>query len=261
MLEAPLAALLLAVPAATEPPIGKWISDWGDNQCSLVRMADDSSALAIQITPGTAYASVTGLSPALAAFQPGSGESVALLLRPGGERINGQAMPTERKFGRGLSLQLDHSVLDKIAAASSVEFSYQGKTLFQAQLPNMGQAVKALRACEATLLKDWGIDPSERAALQRIPEPIGSTASWVRNDDYPVEALRAGASGTVVARVDVAADGKVDRCTVVAGDRVSPLDRKTCQVVEERGRFTPAIGPQGQAVAAPYVVKITWRVG
>lgn len=68
-----------------------------------------------------------------------------------------------------------------------------------------------------------------------VPRPLSAPPP-----DYPTAALRAGASGDVVLRIEVGADGRPDSVTVVDSSRNRALDRAALRAV--RGwRFQPAM--------------------
>ncbi|HET9427014.1 MAG TPA: TonB family protein [Allosphingosinicella sp.] len=82
----------------------------------------------------------------------------------------------------------------------------------------------------------------------------GSEARLVRgrivHADYPRAAVRARAEGTVVARLNVGADGRVASCTVTRSSGSPDLDSTTCRLIQQRFRFTPARDNQGRAIAS-----------
>lgn len=73
--------------------------------------------------------------------------------------------------------------------------------------------------------------------------------------DYPRAALRAGAAGDVVLRIDVGADGRATAVNVERGSRHRSLDRAAVQAVR-RWRFQPAMR---DGVAVPGTVRQTIR--
>jgi periplasmic protein TonB len=66
--------------------------------------------------------------------------------------------------------------------------------------------------------------------------------------DYPADANRAGATGSVTAHFDVGADGRVSGCVVARSSGNAALDRATCRLIEQRFRYQPARNPAGDAV-------------
>lgn len=73
--------------------------------------------------------------------------------------------------------------------------------------------------------------------------------------DYPSAALRAGASGDVVLRIEVRADGRAGEVSVVSGSSNRALDRAAVRAVR-RWRFEPALR---DGVAVPGTVQQTIR--
>ncbi|WP_202844633.1 energy transducer TonB [Luteimonas saliphila] len=68
-----------------------------------------------------------------------------------------------------------------------------------------------------------------------MPRPLSAPPP-----DYPSSALRAGASGDVVLRIEVGADGRPGSVTVVGSSRYRELDRAAIRAVR-RWRFQPAM--------------------
>lgn len=73
--------------------------------------------------------------------------------------------------------------------------------------------------------------------------------------DFPTAALRAGASGDVMLRIEVGVDGRPVEVSVVSGSRNRALDRAAVRAVR-RWRFEPAMR---DGVAVPGVVQQTIR--
>jgi protein TonB len=77
-------------------------------------------------------------------------------------------------------------------------------------------------------------------------------ATWIgggiSNSDYPVEAKRAGLQGVVDVRVIVMTDGHVRNCTIDHSSGSAMLDRLTCELVEQRLLFSPALDASGRPV-------------
>lgn len=71
----------------------------------------------------------------------------------------------------------------------------------------------------------------------------------ISNRDYPRDALRAGASGTVRTRFTVGTDGRVSRCAVTGSSGNADLDEITCRLIVKRFRFRPARDSSGRAIA------------
>jgi TonB family protein len=83
----------------------------------------------------------------------------------------------------------------------------------------------------------------------------------ITNADYPAAAIRAGEQGDVRVRLDVAPEGRVTGCTILASSRSAILDSSTCRILRARARFTPARDAAGKAVADRLETTIAWRMG
>jgi TonB family protein len=90
-----------------------------------------------------------------------------------------------------------------------------------------------------------------QAAAPKGPTPSNNPGTWIGADDYPKDALAAGAEGAVAFDVTVGADGVPTGCTVTTGSGSAALDEATCRLVS-----TPDAG--GKAEAGHYRNKIRW---
>jgi len=89
--------------------------------------------------------------------------------------------------------------------------------------------------------------------------PIGEQ-TWIRADDYPAPALRAGEQGDVSIRLDVDRSGAVAGCTVTRSSGSALLDRTTCDLLSARGRFEPARDRRGRTIASTWSSRIRWQM-
>lgn len=86
----------------------------------------------------------------------------------------------------------------------------------------------------------------------------GNPGQFFGDDNYPSEAIRAGAQGRVVAKLTVGADGRVAACTVTTSSGNSSLDDTTCRIARSRVRFTPAKDENGQPTSSSYTLPVRW---
>jgi TonB family protein len=84
--------------------------------------------------------------------------------------------------------------------------------------------------------------------------------SWFSPSNYPTEALKKGIEGSVSFEVDVDPEGKPTACRVRVSSGYQLLDQATCDIVESKGRFIPATGPDGRPVAGHYGNRAIWRM-
>lgn len=97
-------------------------------------------------------------------------------------------------------------------------------------------------------------------AADKSAAPTGDAAAWFTTDDYPAEALRAGAEGMVAIKYDIDATGKVSFCTVTQTSGSAALDETSCRLIKERGRFTPALDKKGKPMASQGTRRVNWQL-
>jgi TonB family protein len=102
--------------------------------------------------------------------------------------------------------------------------------------------------------------PPAGATRAETVSPATNPGSWVTPDDYPARALRDEREGIVGFRLAVGIDGLPSQCDITAPSGDAELDDKTCQLLMERARFTPARDESGQKVASSYTNRIRWQI-
>jgi TonB family protein len=264
---APLAATFLSVsaqpaPAAlSPPPAGRWIADFGDVRCSLVRQAGDGSFAAVTLVPGTGVVDLrlNGKGWDSATVRPG--EDVEVELAPGGMKVSRPAREIPLTSGEAVALTgVEKAFLDALAASSAIRLNARGQRLLEVRLSGAAKAVATIRQCEEAMMKEWGADSAAQAALQRRAVAKGTLTAIVQDSDYPVSAMRAGNQGTVTVMLTVAKEGRVRMCTVVGSSGHADLDSTACRILRTRATFEPAIGADGAAAEDYVVTSITWLV-
>jgi TonB family protein len=83
-------------------------------------------------------------------------------------------------------------------------------------------------------------------------------ASYLSDDDYPVEAIRAREEGTVSFRLEVGADGSVTGCSITESSGSATLDATTCALLSSRARFRPARDAAGLPVPDSVSARTRW---
>ena len=99
--------------------------------------------------------------------------------------------------------------------------------------------------------------PAQQSVAATPPMPTAS--SGLTDMDYPKEALRLKQEGLSVVRVQVAANGKVEACTVQQSSGSPSLDDATCKLFGSI-RFKPGRDAQGNAVKAETSLRMNWRL-
>ena len=87
----------------------------------------------------------------------------------------------------------------------------------------------------------------------------GDPSLWVTTDDYPSDALNAGAQGTTKVKWEINTAGRVENCVVVASSGNSSLDRAACSNITRRGRYTPAQDQAGNPIRSSSGRNVVWR--
>lgn len=128
-------------------------------------------------------------------------------------------------------------------------------------LPIGGSAgvVKAVDDCENGLLAEWKIDRAEA----NVPINLSVDArqrGWLTltPDDYPAEAVRAAQQGSVGMVWKAESSGRVTECRVVESSGVASLDKKSCEIMLQRARVEPFVGPDGKQAVAWKRTTINW---
>lgn len=125
----------------------------------------------------------------------------------------------------------------------------------------LSQALAALDVCTADLVKTWGLDPAQQAALRQRPTPIGSPNDWVKSADYPTAALAGGKSANIGFRLMVDASGKPTSCKIQKATNSPEFIEHTCRVLMKWAKFTPALDAQGSPSQSYYVNTVSWLAG
>ena len=120
--------------------------------------------------------------------------------------------------------------------------------------------LEKIEECQAARLQAAGIDPSIAKTISRWPSFAAPPMSLFTGDDYPTDAMSNGAEGRVDAKLDVRADGVVSGCSIARSSGNASLDAKTCAILLERARVSPALDKDGKPVAAPVITSVAWRL-
>jgi hypothetical protein len=94
---------------------------------------------------------------------------------------------------------------------------------------------------------------------QPLATPIGCITGWATNADYPRKALKRQTPGWTIMRLQVSDTGAPVACTNLVPGGDAPLDARTCALVLQRARFTPATDGSGKPVAGTFIVCVVWQ--
>jgi TonB family protein len=247
---------------AAPPPVGRWLVDWGQNQCSLIREAGGvpGAGIALQLVPGTDTFDIVVVDESWKAFPIKNGDEVTVHLDTGtpvsakARRLRG----TERLAI--VTTSIDREFIDSYAKAGSITIKAKNKTIAHMPLPGAGRAVEALHACERDILKEWKVDTAAHASLQSRAKGKKTLVSYVSDDDYPPKAMANNEQGTSVIRLTIEPDGKPSACGIVSSSGSRELDLYSCAIFVRRAQYEPAIGANGSAVRSVLITRLTWRL-
>lgn len=97
--------------------------------------------------------------------------------------------------------------------------------------------------------------------IERAASAKGDVRALITADDYPSSAVRNEETGSLRAKLMIAANGRVADCSIVQSSGSQALDNATCKILRSRARFTPALDSNGLPTAGSYVTPtITWQL-
>lgn len=245
--------------AAQTSPAGRWQVDWGDQYCSLIRHPiSDQPIFAIRTTPGSGLWQLRLVRRQWPRGLFVNPNDLTVRLHPGGTPLQTAATYTE-DTSAGIALvidQLGREFPESFASSERVTLERDAQVVAEVALRSTRAARDALRRCEEDVMREWGIDPTLSARLGSWPRV--DLRAILSDSDYPAEALRANMRGRAVVRITIGVDGKASGCVVVASSGHSLLDQRTCQILVERVRTSPAIDTSGTPVSVPLIVPVRW---
>lgn len=172
-----------------------------------------------------------------------------------------QVYSTENRSYRLAATVTDPAFVKALAGASTISISHKEFGNFDAQVRVSELAVAALRSCEDSRLRMWGIDPAILAGLQSRPVPTTILADLFTSFDYPHVGVTNNLNADIIAKLEVAEDGSVRSCTSLGSKKHPQFGDAICKGLKERAHFQPARDANGRPVAAPYVTWAAFRMG
>jgi len=144
-----------------------------------------------------------------------------------------------------------------LAAIDEIEFAapVMGTLVFQTR--TLANAMVEMRKCGEDMIRGWGFDPAEQAALSRQVEPIGATYKWLRFEDFKDLPPAPGQLDHLVLRINVDTAGKPTACHVARSYSDPAVAARSCPAVMQRARFTPALDAAGKPVASFWMQRAT----
>ncbi len=157
---------------------------------------------------------------------------------------------------RVTKMSITSADFEAITAAETVSIAIGSSSPVSLAMRAGPKAALALKSCNDDFLREWNIDPSEKDRVVKPATPQ-MPAFWISDNDYPAAAK--GAQGVVFAVFKVDTNGRVADCRPVTSSGSPILDQTTCQVIQERARYNPALDKEGKPVPVHKSVTFAWR--
>jgi len=246
----------LAYAAPSRSDLQGWKVERGQYQCSLIRTKGAKFELEVSDSLGTATLFAYRFVPGDFRERPAQIE-----LEPGGNRI-ASGLSAEWIYGGLVVFNVPTKALEGFSSSTGLVVSVDGKKKFDFRFDPPGDAVRALDACHASLLRSWGVDPALLSTLSRQPAPIGSDHPWISKKELDevatdVMALLHGGGSAILTYV-VQPDGRIADCRVVVSSGLPSLDNFACQSFSINAHFDPALGADGQPVPVRVADIVHW---
>lgn len=150
-----------------------------------------------------------------------------------------------------------HISASALAAIDSLTIKL-GANSTRLQLGSMAPPMAGLTGCINDMIAEWGFDPRQQASLTRRATPLTSPGDWLNTGDFPVKLRGRGESGVTRFRLDIDETGAVTGCHIATAAGDPAFARATCDGIQKRARFSPALDAQGQPVRSFYVNGVRW---
>ncbi len=149
-----------------------------------------------------------------------------------------------------VSGEIDYSVI------FDLKYGVRGEPEFPTLRATMKRG-DSVQSVELTELEHFGgLDPNLHIELKQEAIPLQPLQPLV---EYPDVARRAQVEGNVVVQALISADGKVVRVRVLHSSTYKVLD-EAAQVAVKKGKFSPAIAPDGSKTESWLAIPITFRM-
>ena len=103
--------------------------------------------------------------------------------------------------------------------------------------------------------------PAARPAFDPVSaRPRNDPANWVTEADYRSSWINREMAGTARFRLEIAASGKVEGCTITGSSGHPDLDKATCDLVMRRAKFDPAKDSAGARTDGSYASSVRWQI-
>jgi hypothetical protein len=253
-----LATLLAASapPASGSEVVWKWRP--GDTNCVVRQSVGHGKFLDIGTRPSSDEIGLKLIDTQARTRSSKAINAIGVTFLPGGTaQRDGFIEPSKDPVGRSIWAFLTAEDHARLASASAVKLSHSEFGTLSVAVKSPGAALDAIRGCGERRMKEWGIDPVAWRALTVKPAPATPAVKWFSPLDYPDREKIYKNDIEVVARLDVASDGSVLKCTVVNRPPAEFIPA-ACDALMRNAKFRPALDGQGKPTPAPYIFQVSF---
>ena len=248
-----------AGPSEPLAPTSKWVINFADDQCLAMRAFGTEKEplhFALKSSPTSDVVQIS--------LMRDGGKGVAMqesgsLTFDSGNKIKVKQLrfSADKKVIRRINL--DGADAKTLGRSNRLGWSVLGH-VYDLALGPMAPVIKVMGQCREDLRKYWNIDPDKRAALKEEARSLTPLASAFSSDDYPSQAISNDETGDTGVVLLIDDKGKLADCMVVETSNVATLDAMACFVIQERVKFTPAIGSDGKPARSAFSQRIRWKM-
>lgn len=248
--------------AAPLEPVGPWRVLEAKDECRLWReFGNPKDPLVLRFARGSGPESLDLLIAGSAIPRLEQKVTMRMRLMPDGPVQDFQGRVREVPGRKERQIQVfdaDPSILGVIREDQMIEISVAGKFSVTVHASRGKAAIKGLEACHQRLLASWGLGQSAQESSGRAPVPLGNPADWISSRDYPRKARQRGFSGTTITLLAIDQRGLVTDCRVVLTSGDASVDMASCELLKQRGRYTPATDTAGAPRPGTSVQRVRW---
>jgi TonB family protein len=178
-------------------------------------------------------------------LQPENGEMV---------RVTAVTWTVTEPSRRVILINLELADFERLTAGTSlrIKAGEWSRTFALSGMPSLRQVMKN---CIDDLQTVWS--PPAGGIGSRA---TANLASYIKDDDYPADAISNSWSGTTRFALLIDEKGKVADCMITATSGQAILDAQACALIRQRARFVPARDAQGQPSKDRLTSSIRWKM-
>ena len=262
-----LAFLLIGAAAATAlQPTSKWQVNFDEGQCLAQRQYGTTDKPLTLALKGPASGDVMQLAVLGGKGGPANAEQDDGSIAWGAAKARPTSVLNFRTTGSARRVYLINLPRTEVVEAAGPSSNRLAVSLgrgvhYDFAVTGLPGVMKVMDECVADLRQYWNYSDVEVVPGTRLRSKASADLSHLFSSfDYPRDALRRGQSGMVGVVLLIAADGKVADCTLTQTSGIAALDSQTCAIIQQRGRYKPAVGLDGKPARDTDHARIRWKV-